>query len=240
MVDRIANFQFQEIRFLDQTSITIEGCIKKKTLDSTWTPCSWSVICARTKEARTHMGNKRLRILVDSHLEKYIVANRIAKGIIVSAIVDSVRNASDGGGFVKQSKAGGIWAEVGDSIAREKVGQMLREEIAKKDPKKMQQRKEQRKAKASKKRALDRSTSTAGSSSSSDTSVSTAESSSTPSTTTGNSSLGSTSSVQAAMPVLSSSASDSDLELESIDFDPLPLEPVESATFVFDLASFQF
>ena len=232
MVDRAVNFQAQEIRFLDQT-ITIEGCVQSRTLDSSWVPCSWSVICARTKDARNHMGNKRLRILVNSHLEKYANANRIEKGIIVSSIVDSVRNASNGGGFVKQTKAG-TWVEVGDSVAREKVGQSLREGIAKKDPTKVQQRKEQRKAnKASKDKklaSLVRRISTT--SSSSGATVSTAETSAMTSTSGSSQEY----SPYKAKPM----AWSLDLGLAAVDLDPLPLESTPSTFVEFDLEGFQF
>ena len=230
MVDRVANFEAQEIRFIDQT-ITIEGRAQRKILDADWTPCSWSVICARTKDARNHMGNKRLRVLVDSHVEKYAKASRIEKGIIVSSIIDSVRQASNGGGFVKQDKAG-IWTEVGDAVAREKVGQSIREGLAKKDPTKIQQRKEQRKNKATKdkKRRLKRDTLI--SSKSSAASVSTAETSAM--------TLSSEKSQSAPQQIGSISMPPLCDESVSMDFDPLPLESTIPTSFVFDLENFQF
>lgn len=231
MVDRVANFPAQEIRFIDQT-ITIEGRAQRKTLDADWTPCSWSVICSRTKDARNHMGNQRLRVLIDSHLERYATANRIEKGIIVSSIIDNVRQASNGGGFVKQDKAG-FWIEVGDAVAREKVGQSIREGLAKKDPTKIQQRKERRKTKAMKGKKWGLTRLTSISSESSGASVSTAETSVM------------TDSSEKSQPVPQQIESISRMpplcvESADMDFDPLPLESAIPTSFVFDLESLQF
>ena len=46
---------------------------------------------------------------------------KLEKTVIVSTILDDVRTASPNGGFIK--KYNGQWFEVGDHIAREKIGQ---------------------------------------------------------------------------------------------------------------------
>ena len=51
---------------------------------------------------------------------------KIEKTIIVSSIVDEVRDRSPTGGFVKEN-AEGQWYEVGDQMAREKVGKSFRD-----------------------------------------------------------------------------------------------------------------
>ena len=71
----------------------------------------------------------------------------------MSEIVETMRSASGLGGFVKQVKPTGRWVAVGDDIAREKVGQLLREAMTRKNPVKLQSRKEQRKLRAMNKRA---------------------------------------------------------------------------------------
>jgi hypothetical protein len=80
------------------------------------------VICARGKRAFNHSGNQRFRAMIDSRLVEYSKAtSKLEKSVIVSKVVNSVRGASPEGGFVKQK--GGNWYEVGDHIAREKIGQ---------------------------------------------------------------------------------------------------------------------
>ena len=85
-------------------------------------PDPLDVICARGKRAFQHAGNRRFRDIIDSKIEQYASATtKFEKSLIVSQVVDEVRHASPGGGFVRSEK--GVWFEVGDNIAREKVGQ---------------------------------------------------------------------------------------------------------------------
>lgn len=85
-------------------------------------PGPFDVICARGKKALNHSGNRRFRAMIKANLQKYSMAtSKLEKSLIVSGIVDSVREASPGGGFIKQEN--GKWYEVGDHIAREKCGQ---------------------------------------------------------------------------------------------------------------------
>ena len=91
-------------------------------LPDSFTPGPVDVICARGKRAFNHTGNRRFRALIEAHLDKYEKAtSKIDKSLIVSSIVDSVREASPNGGFVRED--GGRWFEVGDHNAREKIGQ---------------------------------------------------------------------------------------------------------------------
>ena len=91
-------------------------------------PGRFDVICARGKHAKQHTGNHRFRQIIEMSLPKYDKATtKLEKSLIVSSIVDSVRQASPNGGFVREEK--GRWYEVGDHIAREKVGQCLRDSL---------------------------------------------------------------------------------------------------------------
>ena len=93
-----------------------------KALPHGFQPGPRDVICARGKRALESEGNRHMRTLVDERLDEYCKATtKIAKSVIVSEIVDSVREASPNGGFVKEID--GRWFEVGDNIAREKIGQ---------------------------------------------------------------------------------------------------------------------
>lgn len=172
MVDRVENFQSQEIRFLDQT-IVLQGHISRHHLPADFQPKSWTVICGRGKVAFSHVGNQRLRILVQSKLAAYSAAtSKMAKSTIVGSIVDTVRSACPEGAFVKIDSKTKRYIETGDSAAREKVGQLFREHLTKQSPEKLEQRKVARKARALKrknKNSIPRSPSTS--------SVSTAETS---------------------------------------------------------------
>jgi hypothetical protein len=86
------------------------------------------VICARGSIARNHQGNRRYRAIVIQSLDRYSQAtSKIEKSIIVSEIVEKVRGSSPNGGFVKN--VDGFWYEVGDHLAREKVGQSIRDSL---------------------------------------------------------------------------------------------------------------
>jgi hypothetical protein len=84
----------------------------------------YTVMCGRGKMCFESVGNRRFRILVQCHLTRYSVAEtKGEKTRIVSDIVDMVRQA--GGAFVKGKE--GCWYEVGDVVAREKVGALFRD-----------------------------------------------------------------------------------------------------------------
>ena len=55
--------------------------------------------------------------------------SRVDKSAIVSAIIDKVRSLSPEGGFIKKDEYSCLWYEVGDLMAREKVGQTMRDAL---------------------------------------------------------------------------------------------------------------
>jgi hypothetical protein len=84
----------------------------------------YSIVCGRGKDTFNHVGNQRFRTLASMFLERYSRAiTKAAKSVIVSEIIDVIRNA--GGNFCKFKK--GVWVEVGNHCAREKVGSLLRD-----------------------------------------------------------------------------------------------------------------
>jgi hypothetical protein len=96
----------------------------KTELGGDFQPSAYSVICGRGKHSSSNVGNRRLRILAGSFTDEYSQANRKAtKLAVVSGVVALIRNV--GGHFCKYEK--GAWFEVGDPIAREKVGALLRD-----------------------------------------------------------------------------------------------------------------
>jgi hypothetical protein len=102
------------------------SCDEMKPLPANFEPAPMDVICARGKQAHSHPGNRRFRLRVSMNLERYSKATtKLDKSLIVSSIVEAVRQASPEGGFIKRQ--GGCWFEVGDHVAREKVGQSFRD-----------------------------------------------------------------------------------------------------------------
>jgi hypothetical protein len=100
-------------------------------LDAAYSLSNHDVICGRGKVCFNHPGNQKLRELVASSLKIYSqAACKVEKSIIVSNIVDVIRRGSPNGGFVKQDPSGHYWLEVGDRLAREKVGQTLRDALS--------------------------------------------------------------------------------------------------------------
>jgi hypothetical protein len=104
----------QALRCMDET----------RDLGPSYRPSDLDVICARGSRAFQHEGNQRFRALVASKMDEYSsAATKLQKSMIVSQIVDDVRQNSPNGGFVKEEQ-NGRWFEVGDGSAREKAGQL--------------------------------------------------------------------------------------------------------------------
>jgi hypothetical protein len=92
-------------------------------------PSKFDVICARGSSAAKHVGNLRFREIIRQSLPRYNAAKtKMEKSLIVTSIVDAVRDSSPNGGFIKQDR-NGMWYDVGDAIAREKVGQNMRDQV---------------------------------------------------------------------------------------------------------------
>jgi hypothetical protein len=86
------------------------------------------VVCVRGKEFWEHEGNKKYRALIAQTTSKYeATSNKLEKTLIVSEIVESIRKANSSGNFVKRDHKTGLWVEVSDHFAREKVGQSFRD-----------------------------------------------------------------------------------------------------------------
>lgn len=97
-------------------------------LGNDYCPSEFDVICARGKGPKNHIGNQRFRQKIEESTPAYANArSRLQKTLLVTTIVQWVRDASPNGGFVKDID--GMWYEVGDHLAREKVGQSLREQL---------------------------------------------------------------------------------------------------------------
>jgi len=97
-------------------------------LPSTFSPGPLDVICARGATVYCHLGNRRYRDIIKMNLKQYSEAkSKMEKSRIVSIVLATIRRASPEGGFIKEES--GSWYEVGDSIAREKIGQSFRDSL---------------------------------------------------------------------------------------------------------------
>jgi hypothetical protein len=84
----------------------------------------YSIVCGRGRVTFNHVGNQRFRALASMFMERYSrAATKAAKSAIVSEIIDVIHHAD--GNFCKFKK--GVWVEVEDHCAREKVGSLLRD-----------------------------------------------------------------------------------------------------------------
>jgi hypothetical protein len=105
------------------TSIAFGVKTERSPLGVDFQPSDLSVICGRGRY-RNHLGNQRFRILVSTFVEEYSQADsKTIKSALVFKIVTMIRQA--GGHFCKLEK--GVWFEVGDRIAREKVSAFFRD-----------------------------------------------------------------------------------------------------------------
>lgn len=105
-------------------------------LPANFYPSSLDVICQKGRKAFNHPGNQVFRRTVALYSRSYQEApNKVSKSIIVNNIVNWIRqNCTNGGRFVRFNNDNNTWYEIGDTLAREKVGYTIREELRKKDP----------------------------------------------------------------------------------------------------------
>ncbi|CAB9501120.1 Nitrilase family, member 2 [Seminavis robusta] len=84
------------------------------------------VICVRGRVSQKHPGNIKLReIVVGQYLKRYTeCASKFEKSLMVTEIVQHMKDRSTVGAFVR--KIGDRWYKAPEQLAREKVGQLLR------------------------------------------------------------------------------------------------------------------
>lgn len=88
-------------------------------------PTDMDVVCARGRQAQLHPGNQRFkRIITDHHKAYFNAASKMHKTIVVSNIIDAVRMNGD---FVRVNTKTGVYETISERLAREKVGQGLRD-----------------------------------------------------------------------------------------------------------------
>lgn len=108
---------------------TKKNMIDRRLLSDSFQPGPFTVICAaKGQSAKKSPGNQWFRKVVESHLDQYEKAScKLDKSLIVSMVMDTVREANPiSGGFVKQTDDGS-WNCITESAAREKVGACFRD-----------------------------------------------------------------------------------------------------------------
>lgn len=104
--------------FLPRTSIE---------LPAYYTPGPYDVICARGKVALDYARNKYLLAAAKKFAPEYAkFTSRAKRSVLVTKIVDLIREK---GNFLRKDENTGMWSEVSDLVAREKVEQNLRNVI---------------------------------------------------------------------------------------------------------------
>jgi hypothetical protein len=101
----------------------------KRQLPSNFTPDSTSIMCGRGKACTESPGNKRLKAIVKRHINDYSnTKNKAEKTDVVNMIMDAVQGENkEKAMFVRKHVT--TWWEVDDTVAREKVGCMIRDAL---------------------------------------------------------------------------------------------------------------
>jgi hypothetical protein len=109
---------------LDWIKIKIrrEQCAKEGMTDTVELPSREDFLIGRGKPTQFHAGNMRLHVIVDECLPQYEGANRKEKTEISAEAVSQVKAYL--GRFLSQKS--GVWIQVADEVAREKVSQLFR------------------------------------------------------------------------------------------------------------------
>lgn len=102
---------------------TTEQLVRAGVPDIIFLPLHSDILFGRGKPIHQTAGNLRLTAIVDSYVMEYNqLRNKQEKTALASKIVQMVKQAS--GRFL--SRYSGVWTEVTDEIAREKVSGLLR------------------------------------------------------------------------------------------------------------------
>jgi len=117
--------------FLMQSSSSFESSNPSNRLLNNFQPTHLDVVCGRGKTSRGHEGNINFIRVIKNNLNSYVkIRSREGKSELIRSIVESIRYEASiigGVGFVKVDEKKGCWIEIGDQLAREKVGHALRD-----------------------------------------------------------------------------------------------------------------
>jgi hypothetical protein len=91
-------------------------------------PLNKHVLLGRGKPLQKHVGNMRLINIVDEYIQKYDrCEKKLEKTAMASDLVQNIKSKYDTAFLCKES---GVWIEVHDDAAREKVSNLLRARVA--------------------------------------------------------------------------------------------------------------
>jgi hypothetical protein len=85
-------------------------------------PRNTDVLLGKGKPIQEHLGNMRLHLLVDQQLPRYDSCSKKEKTELATEIIQMAKASS--GRFLTQES--GVWTEVSDDIARQKVSNLFR------------------------------------------------------------------------------------------------------------------
>lgn len=114
----------RDLSFVNEVILSQAAFDQPRELDADFRPGRNDVICSKGAESYNHAGNNRFRKLILSQLERYEQASKPEKTLIVSSIVETIRDS--GGSFIRQNIKTQRWHEVGNKLARDKAGQAIR------------------------------------------------------------------------------------------------------------------
>lgn len=112
---------------------SVPKCIDKTKilLSDDFQPSDYSIICGNKRKYFNSVGNSRLRVLVKSFIPQFSQAEgKLEKGMIVSKVMNIVKEACPVGAFVTMEK--GKWWQVSERTSREKVGSLFRDFLSNK------------------------------------------------------------------------------------------------------------
>lgn len=121
---KIKNKNHLEYLSMRQLSEKMRSVNQTKTTFSTELPTNRDVLLGKGRPIQFFSGNRRLALLIDDYLDQYHnKSSKAEKTALAAAIVQKVKNEKKARFLSKES---GIWMEVSDTLAREKVKHMLR------------------------------------------------------------------------------------------------------------------
>lgn len=110
-----------------------------RALPSDFVPGPFDVLCSHGVEA--HRQNSKFRTTVQMHLSMYIAATSShAKRNVIDKVINVFRQRSLNGGFVGIDPASGLYFEVGDIQARQKVSRAFATAVRNEAPKRHKRR----------------------------------------------------------------------------------------------------
>ena len=101
-------------------------------LDNSYQPSDYDVVCGRGKGSYNRPGNRRFRQIIKEQIPAYLKARtKFDKSTVLSNIIDIIKSQNNNTTrFVKFNAKSKTWVEINDDVAREKVGHTMRETIA--------------------------------------------------------------------------------------------------------------